>query len=52
MGLIFLKMLKLGMTKVWLGSFVPKAKIKYDWSFSLLEILKQLTAGVLFYLIC
>ena len=47
---MFLKMLKIGMAKIWLGScIVQKAKIRYGWSFLLLKMLKQVPVGVLFY---
>ena len=45
---MFLKMLKLGTSKVRLQSYiVQKARIRYDWSFLLLKMLKQVTTGVL-----
>ena len=43
-------MLKKGMAKVWLGPyFVQKAKIRCDWGFLSLKILKQGAVRVLFY---
>ena len=50
MGLILLKILKKGMVKVWLGSYIiQQAKIRYGCGFILLKMLKNGRLG--FYIV-